>query len=298
MPSRSARLSRASAMRISIDMTKNLPDRPDAERACCFPGMSLPITAARPADAARDRGRAARPRAPRVRRRPARRRRRGHPREALHGRHRSRRSSSVQRGLGGVRVVLEGHERGIAVRVAPTTTATSSRRSSPAVELPPLDAEGPDVRRAAPRGPRARRRARRASAACPRRPSSRCSRRSPSRAGSPTSSPATSTCRSPSARRCSRRSRSRTGCAACWSTSSARSRCCRRRKTSSRRSRRSSASASARSTCASSCSAIQKELGEGDEAQRRGARGAQGEARRSCRCPTRRARKSTASGRA
>ena len=49
----------------------------------------------------------------------------------------------MQRGLGGVRVVLEGHERGIAMRVHAAATAIWSRRSSPATELPPLDPKDP-----------------------------------------------------------------------------------------------------------------------------------------------------------
>ena len=88
-------------------------------------------------------------------------------------------------------------------------------RSSPATEFAPLDPQGFDVRRAAPRGPRARGELGEASAACPRRRWSRCWRRSRRPASSPISSRATSTCRSPSGRRCSRRSRSRIGCAAC-----------------------------------------------------------------------------------
>ena len=50
---------------------------------------------------------------------------------------------SVQRGLGGVRLVLEGVERGIAVRVSPQggyLVATVQ----PATELPPLDAKDPN----------------------------------------------------------------------------------------------------------------------------------------------------------
>ncbi len=51
--------------------------------------------------------------------------------------------ASVQRGLGGVRLVLEGHERGIAVRVA-LTDGYLMATVQPATELPPLDAKDPN----------------------------------------------------------------------------------------------------------------------------------------------------------
>ncbi len=50
--------------------------------------------------------------------------------------------TSVQRGLGGVRLVLEGHERGIALRVA-SQDGYLVASVSPASELPPLDPKDP-----------------------------------------------------------------------------------------------------------------------------------------------------------
>ena len=101
---------------------------------------------------------------------------------------------SVQRGLGGVRLVLEGKSRGIAMRYAPNKMATSRRRSrrrascSRSIRATPRSSASTARCASAPRSS-AR------SAACPTRPSSRCSRRSTSPAGSRTSSPATSTFR-------------------------------------------------------------------------------------------------------
>ncbi len=48
--------------------------------------------------------------------------------------------SAVQRGLGGVRVTIEGHERGIAVRISPKDGYLAAAVSI-AAELPPLDAK-------------------------------------------------------------------------------------------------------------------------------------------------------------
>ena len=50
--------------------------------------------------------------------------------------------SSVQRGMGGVRVILEGHERAIAMRVAPHDGYLQATISD-ATELPPLDPKDP-----------------------------------------------------------------------------------------------------------------------------------------------------------
>jgi ATP-dependent Lon protease len=50
--------------------------------------------------------------------------------------------SSVQRGLGGVRLVLEGHERGIAMRVAPQDGYLVATVAE-AADLPPIDANDP-----------------------------------------------------------------------------------------------------------------------------------------------------------
>src|SRR5262249_52599598 len=120
--------------------------------------------------------------------------------------------SSVERGLGGVRLVLTGHDRANALRFSESgghLVATVA----PAVELPPLDPAAStfvalhrDGRgRERPSLPR--------SAACPKRQSSRCSIRSPSPVSSATSLRTTSMFRSRSARACSRRSRSTIGCA-------------------------------------------------------------------------------------
>ena len=50
--------------------------------------------------------------------------------------------ASVQRGLGGVRVALEGHGRGVALRIAPTDGFLQAT-VSPAAELQPLDPKDP-----------------------------------------------------------------------------------------------------------------------------------------------------------
>ena len=122
---------------------------------------------------------------------------------------------SVQRGLGGVRLVLEGHERGIAHARRPAATATSRRRSPRPTELPPLDAKDPtfvalhrEVReRAAELATQARR-----------------ARRGVEQMLAQITEPGRladlvagylDVATSPSARRCSRRSRSRIACAAC-----------------------------------------------------------------------------------
>ena len=111
----------------------------------------------------------------------------------------------VQRGLGGVQLVLQGEPRGIALRYRPAQggylEATSCRE-----EMKPIDENDPAFaglyretrERAAELGEQA---------GLPEEVVTRCSTRSPSPAGSPTSSPATSSCRPPRSRPCSRRCR-------------------------------------------------------------------------------------------
>ena len=117
-------------------MSKNLPIVP-MRSAVLFPGMSLPITAARPQTlraieaalrdpdhrvfvvAQREDGDEILP-------------------EGLYTIGTIATLSSVQRGLGGVRVALEGHERGIVMRIAPSDGYLVATVSE-ATELPPLD---------------------------------------------------------------------------------------------------------------------------------------------------------------
>jgi ATP-dependent Lon protease len=121
----------------SITMTKSLPVVP-MRNTVLFPGVSLPITAGRPqtlkaieaalrdpehrvfAVAQRDDGDEVTP-------------------DNVYTMGTIATISSVQRGLGGVRLVLEGHDRAIAMRVTPTAGYLAATVSA-AVELPPLDA--------------------------------------------------------------------------------------------------------------------------------------------------------------
>jgi ATP-dependent Lon protease len=119
-------------------MTNNLPIIP-MRSAVLFPGVSLPITAGRPqtlkaieaalrdpehrvfAVAQKDDGDEVTP-------------------EGLYTIGTIATLSSVQRGLGGVRLVLEGHERGIAMRVS-SHEGYLVATVSPATELQPIDAK-------------------------------------------------------------------------------------------------------------------------------------------------------------
>src|SRR5687768_15704848 len=119
-------------------MTKTLPIIP-MRSSVLFPGMSLPISAGRPQTlkaieaALRDpehrvfavaqRGDAE-----------------GVTPESLYTIGTIATISSVQRGLGGVRLVLEGHERAVAVRVVSSGDYLAATITD-AVELPPLDAK-------------------------------------------------------------------------------------------------------------------------------------------------------------
>ena len=161
------------------------------------------------------------------------------------------RIGQLQRGLAGMQLLLHGENRGIAMKIVEKDGHLQAIVRE-AEEMQPLNAQDPafvalsrELReRAAELGTKSGL-PEEVVAAGPRR-----GRRT--RAGSPTSSPATPTSARRSARCCSRPSRSRSGCAASWSTSSARSTCWRPRRTSSPRSRKSSATASARCYCASS----------------------------------------------
>ena len=66
---------------------------------------------------------------------------------------------SIQRGIGGIRLVLEGKSRGIALRVAPEERLPRGDRPARAGDAP-ARREGRGLRRPPPRGARARRRAR------------------------------------------------------------------------------------------------------------------------------------------
>ena len=161
---------------------------------------------------------------------------------------RSARCSAACRGM---QLLLHGERRGMALQfVEENGHLVAVVR--PVEELPAVDPHDPGVHRAAPGGAGPRRRAgpevraagrgraagagRRRRARPLRRPRGRLHRHRRRR----------------SARPCSRPSRSRSGCGACWCTSSGRSACSMPRRTSSRRCRKSWASGSARCTCASS----------------------------------------------
>src|SRR6185295_8359885 len=110
--------------------------------AVLFPGVSLPITAARPATlraieaAVRDpehRVLAIAQRSDVDEVLP----------EGLYTIGTIARVSSLERGLGGVRVALEGVERGIAMRIAPSDGGYLVATVSEASELAPLDPMGP-----------------------------------------------------------------------------------------------------------------------------------------------------------
>jgi ATP-dependent Lon protease len=125
-------------------MAKNLPIVP-MRSAVLFPGMSLPITAARPqtlraieaalrdpehrvfAVAQRDDGEDIKP-------------------DELYTIGTIATLGGVQRGLGGVRLVLEGHDRAVATRVSVAGTGKDDylvAAVAAAVELPPLDPRDP-----------------------------------------------------------------------------------------------------------------------------------------------------------
>ena len=156
---------------------------------------------------------------------------------------------SVQQGLGGVRLILEGVERGIAARYL-AKEGYLEATVQPAREMSPLDPKDPAFM-ALHREARERAAELGRSWACPTKQSNRSWPRSMSPAGWPMLSAVTSTFRRSSARRSWKRSPSRIGCAASFSTYNGRSMSSRRRKTFSPRSRKSSAGASARCICAS-----------------------------------------------
>src|SRR4051812_32428408 len=121
-------------------MPNNLPVVP-MRGAVLFPGVSLPITAARPATlraieaALRDPEHRVFVVAPRDEVD-------GGLPEGLYTIGTTATLSSVERGLGGVRVALEGRERGIAMRVAPKDGSLVATVSE-ATELPPIDGKDP-----------------------------------------------------------------------------------------------------------------------------------------------------------
>jgi ATP-dependent Lon protease len=125
---------------MSICMSRTLPIVP-MRSTVLFPGVSLPITAARPQTlraieaAARDpehRVLAVAQRSDSDEILP----------EGLYTIGTIATITSLERGLGGVRVALEGHERGIALRVAPHDGYLVAT-VAPAAELPPLDPKDP-----------------------------------------------------------------------------------------------------------------------------------------------------------
>ena len=128
----------AETVRTVFFMSKNLPVLP-MRNGVLFPGMSLPITAARPQTL---RGIEAALRDPEHRVFVVAQRSEGEEVSAddLYTIGTIATLSSVQRGLGGVRLVLEGVERGIAMRVS-TTDGYLVATVSPATEHPPLDAK-------------------------------------------------------------------------------------------------------------------------------------------------------------
>ena len=150
----------------------------------------------------------------------------------------------------GVQLLIQGETRALALHRTRRRDAILEAVVRPLEEMQPMD-EKTGVRRARPRaagaGDGAGRtpRAARGGAA----PGGRRGR--PTRARSPTWWRATSSCPAQRSRSCSRRWASRSGCAGCWSPSSATAAAWRRRRRSSRRSRRSSASGSARCSSAS-----------------------------------------------
>src|SRR5262245_31160500 len=136
----SGRLRHARPVATSIIMPRTLPILP-MRSAVLFPGISLPITAARPPTlraieaAMRDpehRVLAVAQRGDADEVLP----------EGLYTIGTIATISSIERGLGGVRVALEGHERGIVMRVAPKDGYLLATVSE-ATELPPLDAKDP-----------------------------------------------------------------------------------------------------------------------------------------------------------
>ena len=160
------------------------------------------------------------------------------------------RIGQIQRGLGGVQLLLHGEQRASSLQYT-TTDGFLSAVVMPVEEMSPLDDQRRGLRGAAQGDPRARRRARRAPR--PPRGGRAPGARLRHRAGQ-VRRPRGRLHRAlgrPRSRACSRRSRWRSACAGCWCTCSGRSRSSRRRRRSSRRCRRSSASGSARCSCAS-----------------------------------------------
>src|SRR5256886_3868140 len=158
--------------------------------------------------------------------------------------------SQIQRGLGGVQLLLHGENRATALHYS------ENGRYLEAIvreleDLPPLNpadrpSSGCIVKPGGAPPSWARNRG------FPKMWSGRCSRAWPTPGGWQTSSPVTSRSRRRSARGCSKRCPWKTGCGASWSMCSARSGCWTRRSRSSRRCRRSWASASGRCSCESS----------------------------------------------
>ena len=113
------------------------------------------------------------------------------------------RIGQIQRGLGGVQLLLQGEQRATALQYT-TTDGYLSAVVMPVEEMKPVNENDPAFVALHKETPRARRRARRAArpARGSRAPGARRGHRA--RAGSPTSSPATSSCPSPRSRACSR----------------------------------------------------------------------------------------------
>src|SRR6476646_955110 len=112
------------------------------------------------------------------------------------------RIGQIQRGLGGVQLLLQGEQRATALQYSTTEGGTTSGHLQAVImaadEMLPLDDRDPAFEAL-------HKETRASAAACPRRSCIRCATRSPRRASSPTSSPATSIARSPRSRDCSRR---------------------------------------------------------------------------------------------
>jgi ATP-dependent Lon protease len=125
---------------ISIIMPKTLPILP-MRAAVLFPGVSLPVTAARPPTL---RAIEAAVRDPEHRVFVVAQRNDSDEvlPEGLYTIGTIATINSVERGLGGVRIALEGHERGVATRVTPKDGYLEATVSE-ATELPPLDSKDP-----------------------------------------------------------------------------------------------------------------------------------------------------------
>ena len=116
------------------------------------------------------------------------------------------RIGQIQRGLGGVQLLLQGEQRATALQYTHDRGLPQRRRHAGRGDEAG-QRERPGLRRAAQGDPRARRRARRAARPARRGRAPGARRGHRSRAVSPTSSPATSSCPSPRSRGCSRRCR-------------------------------------------------------------------------------------------